>query len=55
MSDYQTEVTIVTASAVMAVLAIAAPILSIGQPVQAFAAFGGLSLLTLGIVTRIWR
>jgi hypothetical protein len=53
MSDHQTEVTIVTASAVLAVLAIAAPLLSIGQPIQAFAAFGGIILGPGGLAYRI--
>jgi hypothetical protein len=44
MSDNRTELTIVTASAVLAVLAIVAPVLDIGQPIQFIAVFGGVLL-----------
>jgi hypothetical protein len=53
MSDNQTEATIVTASAVVAVLAIAAPLLGIGQPIQGFAAFGGIILGPGGLAYRM--
>jgi uncharacterized membrane protein YoaK (UPF0700 family) len=44
MNDNRTEVTIVTASAVLAVLAIVTPLLNIGQPIQFIAVFGGILL-----------
>ncbi|TVZ07108.1 hypothetical protein EAS64_07280 [Trebonia kvetii] len=44
MTNDRTGVTIVTASTVVAVLAIAAPIIGIGQPIQFVATLGGILL-----------
>ena len=44
MSDDRTGVTVVAASALVAVLALAAPLLSIGQPVELLAVLGGILL-----------
>jgi hypothetical protein len=44
MSDNRTEAIIVTASAVLAVLAIVTPVLDVGQPIQFIAVFGGVLL-----------
>lgn len=44
MNDNRTEVTILIASAVVAVLAIVTPIIGIGQPIQFLATLGGILL-----------
>ena len=44
MNSDRTDLTIITASSVVAVLAIAAAILGIGQPIQFIAALGGILL-----------
>jgi hypothetical protein len=44
ISDKRADVTAATAAAVLAVLAIAAPVMSMGQPVQFLAVLGGILL-----------
>jgi uncharacterized membrane protein YoaK (UPF0700 family) len=44
MSNNRTDVTVITASAMLAVLAIVAPVISIGQPIQFIATLGGILL-----------
>jgi uncharacterized membrane protein YoaK (UPF0700 family) len=44
MDNSRADVTVITASAVLAVLAIVVPIISIGQPIQFIATLGGILL-----------
>ena len=53
MSNNRIDVTIITASGLLAVLAIAAPILSIGQPIQFLAVLGGILLGPGGLAYRL--
>lgn len=53
MNENRTEMTIITASAVVAVLAIAAPLINIGQPIQFIAALGGVLLGPGGLAYRL--
>ena len=44
MNSNRTEITVIAASAVLAILAIAMPVIDVGQPIQFIAALGGILL-----------
>lgn len=53
MSNNRTDVTIITASGVLAVVAIVAPLIGIGQPIQFLAVLGGILLGPGGLAYRL--
>src|SRR5579863_888337 len=53
MSNNRTDVTIITASGVLAVVAIVAPVIGIGQPIEFLAVLGGILLGPGGLAYRL--
>lgn len=53
MSNNRIDVTVITASGVLAVVAIVAPVIGIGQPIQFLAVLGGILLGPGGLAYRL--